>query len=56
MTQYQDCLFQNKTEANMFHLMHCQCRPNRKMDLAVHLQHIQVYLDCRSKKVNQLKQ
>ncbi|KRY61883.1 hypothetical protein T4A_4246 [Trichinella pseudospiralis] len=56
MTQYQDWPFQNKTEANIFPQMHCHYPLARKMDQAVHPQHIQMYLDCQSKKVIQLKE
>ncbi|KRY94901.1 hypothetical protein T4B_11490, partial [Trichinella pseudospiralis] len=51
MTQHQDWPFQNKTEANIFHPMHCPYPLARKMDQAIHPLHIQAYLDYQSKKV-----
>ncbi|KRY63491.1 hypothetical protein T4D_3566, partial [Trichinella pseudospiralis] len=59
MTQYQDWPSRNvfclmichKTEANIFPPMHCHYPLARKMDQAVHHQHIQAYLDCQSKKM-----
>ncbi|KRY62465.1 hypothetical protein T4D_12629 [Trichinella pseudospiralis] len=45
-----------KTEANIFHPMHCHYPLAKKMDQTVHPQHIKAYLDCQSKKVIQLKE
>ncbi|KRY44411.1 hypothetical protein T4D_10638, partial [Trichinella pseudospiralis] len=41
MTQYQDWPSRNKTEANIFHPMHCHYTLAKKMDQTVHPQHIQ---------------